>query len=113
MNMKHKKIPSFTTEDQERAFWTKHSPLDYFDTSKARPARFPNLKPTLKSISIRLPLNVLENLKILANRQDVPYQSLAKIYLGRQIRLENNLSRFPKPRFSQHRRPASTRQVAK
>jgi len=112
MNIKHKKIPSFKTEDQERAFWAKHSPLDYFDTAKARPVKFPNLKPTLKSISIRLPLNVLENLKILANRQDVPYQSLAKIYLGKQIRLENNLSKVPRSRFPKPHRTALKRQVA-
>jgi len=110
--MKHKKIPSFKTEDLEMAFWATHSPLDYFDTAKARPVRLPNLKPTLKSISIRLPLNVLESLKILANRQDVPYQSLAKLYLGKQIRLENNMSKFPRSRFSKQRRSASTKQVA-
>jgi predicted DNA binding CopG/RHH family protein len=88
MDAKRKKIPVFTTEDEEQSFWASHSPLDYFDVSKARTARFPDLKPTLKSISLRLPLNVLENLKILANRQDVPYQSLAKIFLSRQIRME-------------------------
>jgi predicted DNA binding CopG/RHH family protein len=110
--MRHKKIPSFKTEDQERAFWANHSPLDYYDTIKARPVKFPNLKPTLKSISIRLPISVLENLKILANRQDVPYQSLAKIYLGKQIRLENNLSKLSRDRFLKERRKVSTRLAA-
>jgi predicted DNA binding CopG/RHH family protein len=87
---KAKKVPNFQNEDEERAFWANHSPLDYFDVSKAQKAIFPNLKPTLKSISIRLPIDLLENLKVLANKQDVPYQSLAKIYLGRQILLEKH-----------------------
>ncbi|MDD5673705.1 MAG: BrnA antitoxin family protein [Chitinivibrionales bacterium] len=91
---KVKKIPNFQTEDEERAFWANHSPLDYFDVSKAHKAVFPNLKPTLKSISIRLPIDLLENLKVLANKQDVPYQSLAKIYLGRQIQLEKHPARI-------------------
>jgi predicted DNA binding CopG/RHH family protein len=85
---KAKKLPKFKTENEERAFWANHSPLDYFDMSKAQKAVFPNLKPTLKSISIRLPLDLLENLKVLANKQDVPYQSLAKIFLSRQVQLE-------------------------
>ena len=91
--MKRKKLPVFKTEEQERAFWAKESPLDYFDLSKAHKAVFPNLKPTLKSISIRLPIDIIENLKVLANKQDVPYQSLAKIYLGRQIQLEKHPTR--------------------
>jgi predicted DNA binding CopG/RHH family protein len=87
---KIKKIPDFKSEDEERAFWANHSPLDYFPASMAKKGVFPNLKPTLKSISIRLPMDLLENLKVLANKQDVPYQSLAKIYLGRQIQLEKH-----------------------
>jgi predicted DNA binding CopG/RHH family protein len=86
MNTAKKRPPKFKNEDQERAFWAKHSPLDYFDPSTARGASFPNLKPSLKSISIRLPESMLESLKRLANKQDVPYQSLAKIYLAREIR---------------------------
>jgi predicted DNA binding CopG/RHH family protein len=101
-----KMIPDFKNEDEERAFWANHSPLDYFDVSKAQKAIFPNLKPTLKSISIRLPIDLLENLKVLANKQDVPYQSLAKIYLGRQILLEKH------PIQNLHRR-SSYRQKAK
>jgi len=101
--MKTKKIPAFKSEDDERAFWAKHSPLDYFPASKAKKAVFPNLKPTLKSISIRLPIDLLENLKVLANKQDVPYQSLAKIYLGRQIQLEKHPDRSRLGRIS-HRR---------
>ena len=81
---------AFKTEDKERDFWADHSPLGFFDTSKARAARFPNLKPTLKAISIRLPENMVDELKILANKRDVPYQSLAKLYLAWGIRAERD-----------------------
>jgi hypothetical protein len=80
--------PAFKTEDEERAFWATHSPLDYFDISKAKRATFPNLRPTLKSISIRLPGDMVDELKVLANKRDVPYQSLAKLYLSWGIRSE-------------------------
>jgi len=83
-----KKIRKFKNEDEEREFWATHSPLDYFDTDNFKKASFPKLKPSLKSISIRLPEDMLAELKILANKKDVPYQSLAKIYLARQISLE-------------------------
>jgi predicted DNA binding CopG/RHH family protein len=92
LTKKLNKVPKFSSEDQERDFWARHSPLDYFNTSKARKAIFPNLKPTLKSISIRLPVDIIENLKVLANKQDIPYQSLAKIYLGKQIQIEKRLT---------------------
>jgi len=82
------RIPKFKNEDEEREFWATHSPLDYFDSKKLKRASFPKLKPSLKSISIRLPEDMLAELKILANKKDVPYQSLAKIYLARQIALE-------------------------
>ena len=88
MKEQSKKIPKFKDEDEERAFWATHSPLDYFDANTAQSVSFPKLKPSLKSISIRLPEDMLAELKILANKKDVPYQSLAKIYLARQIALE-------------------------
>jgi predicted DNA binding CopG/RHH family protein len=72
----------FKSEAEERKFWDAHSPLDYFNVQNARPAAFPNLKPTLRSVSIRLPEDMLDELKILANKRDVPYQSLAKLYLS-------------------------------
>lgn len=81
-------IPDFKTEDEEREFWATHSPLDYMDASSAHHAVFPNLKPTLKSISIRLPEDMIEELKVLANKRDVPYQSLAKMFLAREILME-------------------------
>jgi predicted DNA binding CopG/RHH family protein len=85
---KDKKVPVFKNEDEEREFWATHSPLDYFDTKNLKKASFPKLKPSVKSISIRLPEDMLAELKTLANKKDVPYQSLAKIYLARQISLE-------------------------
>jgi predicted DNA binding CopG/RHH family protein len=78
-------LPKFKSEDEERAHWATRSPLDYFDTATVGRSSFPNLKPSLKSISIRLPESMLDSLKRLANKQDVPYQSLAKIYLAREI----------------------------
>jgi len=81
-------IPDFKSEDEEREFWATHSPLDYFNTKEFKRASFPKLKPSVKSISIRLPEDMLAELKTLANKKDVPYQSLAKIYLARQISLE-------------------------
>jgi predicted DNA binding CopG/RHH family protein len=86
-NMKTK-IPQFENEDQEREFWATHSPLDYFNSSKPLKGSFPNLKPSLKSVSIRLPEDLLFELKNLANKKDVPYQSLVKIYLAKQVALE-------------------------
>jgi predicted DNA binding CopG/RHH family protein len=85
---KGKIIPNFKNEDEERGFWATHSALDYFDIGDFKRASFPKLKPSVKSISIRLPEDMLAELKTLANKKDVPYQSLAKIYIARQISLE-------------------------
>ena len=81
-------IPKFKSEDEERKFWATHSSLDYFDSENIKRVSFHNLKPSLKSISIRLPEDMIAELKTLANKKDVPYQSLAKMYLARQIALE-------------------------
>jgi predicted DNA binding CopG/RHH family protein len=86
-------LPKFKNEDEERKFWASHSPLDFFDRGSTRTTLFPNLKPSLKSISIRLPSDILAELKTLANKKDVPYQSLAKVYLARQIVLERGTLR--------------------
>src|SRR4030066_1115465 len=88
MKKMKKRILNFKNEDEEREFWATHSPLDYFDPKKFKRGSFPNLKASLKSISIRLPEDLLVELKTLANKKDVPYQSLAKIFLARQIVLE-------------------------
>ena len=91
-----RKIPFFKNEDEEREFWATHSPIDYFNSKKFKRVAFPNLKPSLKSISIRLPEDLLMELKTLANKKDVPYQSLAKIFLATQIALEReSLSNGP------------------
>lgn len=88
MKKSNKSKPKFRNEDEEREFWATHSPLDYFDVSKAKKIAFPNLKPSVKSISIRLPETMLVNLKILANKRDVPYQSLLKMFLAERIEAE-------------------------
>ncbi|HPD13776.1 MAG TPA: BrnA antitoxin family protein [Planctomycetota bacterium] len=90
-----KKSRAFRSEDEEREFWASHSPLDFFDLTTARRVRFPNLKPSLKSISIRLPEDLLDELKILANKRDVPYQSLAKLYLAWAIEAERRRLKAP------------------
>ena len=85
MPKKLKPIPRFRTEAEERKFWETHDSTDYVDWSKAQRVRFPNLKPTTKAISLRLPLSLLEDIKIEANRRDVPYQSLIKTWLAEKV----------------------------
>jgi len=80
-----KPLPRFASEDAERRFWAKHDATDYFDWSRAAEPTLPNLKPSTMSISLRLPVSMLEELKALANEKDVPYQSLLKVYLGERL----------------------------
>ncbi len=80
-----KKIPEFASEAEERAFWEEHDSADYVDWSKARKVRMPNLKPSTKTISLRLPEHLLERIRIAANKRDVPYQSLIKIWLAEKV----------------------------
>ena len=80
-----KKIPKFKTEEAERKFWAEHDSTEYVEWSKAQRAVFPNLKPSTKTISLRLPQTMLEELKLLANKRDVPYQSLLKVFLSERI----------------------------
>lgn len=82
------KIPKFKSELEERAFWASHDSSEYIDWSKARKVVLPNLKPSVKSISIRLPESMLEELRLLANKRDVPYQSLLKMYLADRLKVE-------------------------
>jgi len=82
---KLKSIPKFKTEDEEREFWSTHDSTEYIDYSKAKRTLFPNLKPTTKTISIRLPESLIEKLKVLANKRDVPYQSLLKVLLAEKV----------------------------
>jgi predicted DNA binding CopG/RHH family protein len=80
-----KTIPKFETEDEEREFWAAHDSTDHVDWSRAKTVTFSRLKPSTRTISLRLPEPLLENLKMLANKRDVPYQSLLKIFLAERI----------------------------
>jgi len=83
-----KKIPAFKNDDAEREFWSKHDSTEYVEWAKAQPVTLPNLKPTLRTISLRLPETMISELKLLANKRDVPYQSLLKVFLAERIREE-------------------------
>jgi predicted DNA binding CopG/RHH family protein len=80
-----KPIPSFRSEAEERDFWETHDTTGYIDWSRAVAGVFPNLKPSSETISLRLPAGLLAELKTLANRRDVPYQSLLKVFLAERI----------------------------
>jgi predicted DNA binding CopG/RHH family protein len=80
-----KKIPKFRNEDEEREFWATHDSVDYVDWSKARRVGFPKLRPSMKTISLRLPESMLAELRIQAHKRDVPYQSLLKVYLADRL----------------------------
>ena len=82
MNKKLKSIPQFSDEAAERRFWETHDSSDYVDWNKAERMRLPNLKPSTESISLRLPVTLLERIKVAANKRDVPYQSLIKTWLA-------------------------------
>jgi len=81
-------IPTFDSEDEEREFWATHDSTDHLDWSRAEPTVFPRLKPSTVTISLRLPESIVDHLKALANKRDVPYQSLLKIYLAERIEEE-------------------------
>jgi predicted DNA binding CopG/RHH family protein len=83
-----KKIPDFENEEEEVEFWSSHDSADYLDWSKARSINLPNLRPTTRTISIRLPESLIERLKMLANKRDVPYQSLLKMFVADKIEEE-------------------------
>ena len=85
MTRQLKPIPAFTNEAAERAYWEKHDSTDHVDWSKARKTALPNLKPTTKTISLRLPQHLLDSLKVAANARDVPYQSLIKVWLQEKV----------------------------
>jgi len=83
-----KRIPRFEGEDEEREFWATHDSAEYVNWRAAGEARLAKLKPTTRTISIRLPETMLEDLKVLANKRDVPYQSLLKMYVAERIEEE-------------------------
>lgn len=80
-----KRIPEFRSEVEERRFWATHDSTEYLDWSKAERVLLPNLKPSVKTISLRLPESLLDSLKTLAHQRDVPYQSLVKMILAKQV----------------------------
>ncbi|MBU8923118.1 MAG: BrnA antitoxin family protein [Bacteroidales bacterium] len=81
-------MPKFKSEKEERKFWSREDSAEYIDWSKARRAVLPDLKPSLKTISVRMPEHMLADLKLLANKRDIPYQSLLKIFLAERIDYE-------------------------
>jgi len=83
-----RKIPRFESEDQERDFWASHDSADFIDWRQAERAKLPNLRPTTRTISIRLPEPMIERLKVLANKRDIPYQSLLKMFVADRIEEE-------------------------
>jgi predicted DNA binding CopG/RHH family protein len=82
MPRKPKPVPAFRSEAEERQFWETHDSSDHVDWSKAERVRFPNLKPSTASISLRLPVSLLERIKVAAHKRDMPYQSLIKAWLA-------------------------------
>ena len=85
MKKKLKPVPHFRNEAEERAFWESHDTADYFDLRNAQRARFPNLKLSTAAISLRLPQHMLDRIKVAANKRDVPYQSLIKVWLNEKL----------------------------
>lgn len=86
-------VPAFASEDAERAFWANADSTAYLDWAQARAVRLPTLKPSTETISLRLPADLLEELKVQANRRDVPYQSLLKVYLAERVASERRRGR--------------------
>ncbi|MGH7233068.1 MAG: BrnA antitoxin family protein [Nitrospiraceae bacterium] len=85
---KQKKMPKFKSEKQEAEFWSTHDSTDYVDYSKAKRMLFPRLKPSTETISLRLPKSLLDQLKMLANKRDVPYQTLLKLFVAERVQAE-------------------------
>ena len=85
---KRRQIPAFGSEKEERAFWADRDSTDYVNWADARRRSFPNLRPTLRTISLRLPESMIGHLKVLANKRDIPYQSLLKQFLAERLRRE-------------------------
>ena len=85
---KLKALPVFKSEDEERGFWSTHDSMDYVDWNKAERVTFPNLKPSVRTISLRLPVSMIVSLKVLANKRDIPYQSLLKVFLAERLKHE-------------------------
>ena len=85
---KLRKLPKFKNEKEEFEFWSTHDSTEYVDYSKAKRVVLPNLKPSTRAISIRLPVSLITHIKVLANKRDIPYQSLLKMYLIERVEEE-------------------------
>jgi predicted DNA binding CopG/RHH family protein len=85
---KLKAVPEFRSEDEEREFWSKNDSTEFVDWRSGERRKLAKLRPTLKTISLRLPVSMIEDLKILANKRDVPYQSLLKVFLAERLEKE-------------------------
>ena len=83
-----KKLPEFKNENDERKFWATADSTDYVDWPSGKRRKLVQLKPSLKTISLRLPVSMIEDLKVLAHRRDVPYQSLLKVFLAERLARE-------------------------
>lgn len=90
---KLKTIPKFKSEDEERAFWAAHDSTDYIDLSRAKRVTFPNLRRTTKLVALNMPISLLDNLKFLANKTDIAYQSLMKMFLSERVKKELHVKR--------------------
>jgi predicted DNA binding CopG/RHH family protein len=97
---KLKPIPKFRSHEEAGEFWMKHDTTEYLDWSKAQPLRFTKLRPSTATISLRLPKGMLDELRVLANERDVPYQSLLKVYLAERIAEERRPARRSRRRAS-------------
>lgn len=101
MTVSKKEVPNFKSEDEEFEFWSSTGPgadsTEYVDWTRAKRTKFTRLKPTLRTISIRLPVSMVEDLKILANQRDVPYQSLLKVFLAERLQQERNQNKQKLP----------------
>lgn len=82
---KLKAVPRFGSEAEERRYWETHDTTEHVDWSRAKRVRFPNLRPSTTAISLRLPVGLLEQIKVAANKRDVPYQSLIKTWLSEKV----------------------------
>ena len=103
-----KPLPTFRTERDEREFWETHDTSDYVDWGKANVGRLPSLKPSTVTISLRLPTPLLADLKTLANKRDVPYQSLLKVYLAERVTAEHRGNALPNKRLQPGRATSRT-----
>ena len=87
-SVKRKRVPEFRSEDEERRFWAENDSSEFIDWASASRRKLPNLRPSLRTISLRLPVSMIEDLKVLANKRDVPYQSLLKVFLAERLKKE-------------------------